>query len=153
MSGVHYATYVGIAISFVCGLTLAFTFYFFSHFFLSLDINVHDPAMANLVQTAKQFLAVLAVFYLVESIRLIISYGVLRGLKDVRFNMFAAIFSFWVMGLAFAFLFGFVYPFQGIGLWSGLTLGAAFGAVVAIIRWRSLVKRIDLSKLISVTGE
>jgi len=151
ISGVHYATYVGVTLSFLCAFILAFSFYFFPHIFLSLDINIHDPAMANLVHTTTQLLAILSVFYLVESIRLVIGYGALRGLKDVRFTMLASFFAFWIMGLMLAFSFGFIFQFQGAGLWWGLTLSIALGAVVVIIRWYRLIKRIDLVKLVTIT--
>jgi MATE family multidrug resistance protein len=148
--GIHYATYVGITLSFLCALCLAFAFYFFPQIFLSVDINVHDPAMISLVHVATQFLAILSVFYLVESVRLVIGYGALRGLKDVRFTMLASTFAFWIMGLALAFLLGFVFHLQGAGLWWGLTLGIAVGAVAVIIRWFYLVRRIDLAQLVVV---
>lgn len=148
--GIHYATYVGVTLSFLCALILAFAFYFFPQIFLSVDINIHDPTMASLVHVATQFFAILSVFYLVESIRLIIGYGALRGLKDVRFTMLASTFSFWIMGLASAFLFGFVFHFQGAGLWWGLTLGIAIGAVVVAIRWYYLMRRIDLPQLANI---
>lgn len=146
--GVHYATYVGMALSFLCASILAFTFYFFPKVFLSIDINVHDPAMAPLVRVATQFLTILSVLYLVGGVRLVIGYGALRGLKDLRFTMLVSMISFWVMGLAFSFLFGFVFRFQGTGLWWGLTFGVGIGAVMVVIRWHYLIKRIDLTTLI-----
>jgi multidrug resistance protein, MATE family len=65
--------------------------------------------------------------------------------------MLASTFSFWIMGLASAFLLGFVFHFQGAGLWWGLTLGVAIGTVVVIIRWYNLMRRIDLAKLVNIT--
>ena len=150
LTGVYHATYVGLILSFLCTLTLAFLFYFFPQIFLSFDIPIHDPAMTTLVQLSAEFLAILGAFYLVESIRLVIGYGVLRGLKDIRFTMLSSIFAFWIMGLVFAFLFGFIFHFQGAGLWWGLTLGDALGAVVVIIRWHNLVRQIDLAKVINI---
>lgn len=151
--GIHHATYVGVTLSFLCALCITSAFYFFPKIFLSVDINVHDPAMASLVHVATQFLAILSIFFLVESIRLIIGYGALRGLKDVRFTMLASTFSFWIIGLTLAFLLGFVFHLQGTGLWWGLTLGIAIGAVAVIIRWYYLVHRIDLARLMNVTEE
>lgn len=147
--GIHYATYVGATLSFLCALCVALACYFFPTLFLSLDINVHDPAMATLVQVSTQFLAILSIFFLVESIRLIIGYGALRGLKDGRFTMLASTFAFWVMGLSSAFLFGFVFHFQGAGLWWGLTLGIGIGTVVIIMRWYYLMRKLDLAQLMS----
>jgi hypothetical protein len=38
-----------------------------------------------------------------------------------------------------------------VGLCWGLTLGIALGAVIVIIRWHGLVKRIDLAELMNIT--
>jgi multidrug resistance protein, MATE family len=149
LSGVHYATYVGVALSFFCTLFLVAAFYFFPQIFLSLDINTHDPVNTELVQIATQFLSILSVFLLVESIRLTVGFGALRGLKDVHFTMLASLLAFWIIGLTASFLLGFVFHLTGAGLWWGLTLGIAIGTVVVIIRWYNLVRRIDLAKLLT----
>ena len=87
---------------------------------------------------------------MVESIRLILSFGVLRGLKDTHFSMLVSLLAFWIIGLSMSFIFSFVFHLSGIGLWWGLTLGIAVGAVIVIIRWYYLMGRIDLSQLMNI---
>jgi multidrug resistance protein, MATE family len=151
--GVHYATYVGAALSFLCTLILVFAFYFFPQFFLSIDINVYDASNADLVHIATQFFSILSVFLLIESIRLILGFGALRGLKDTHFSMLVSLFVFWIIGLSTSFLFAFVFHLTGAGLWWGLTLGIGIGAVAIIIRWYYLMRRINLKTLVKVANE
>lgn len=153
LSDVHYATYVGVMLSFLCTLLLVAAFYFFPQFFLSLDINIHDSANADLIHIAKQFFSILSVFLLVESIRLNVGFGALRGLKDVHFTMLVSTLTFWIIGLTSSFLFSFVFHLTGAGLWWGLTLGITIGAVVVVIRWFYLVRRIDLAQLVNITEQ
>jgi putative efflux protein, MATE family len=152
LSGVQYATYVGVALNFGCILLLASAFYLFPYTFLSVDMDWHDPANADLIRTAKQFLSILSVFLLIESIRLPIGFGALRALKDARFTMLASLLSFWVIGLSASFLLSFVFHFNGKGLWWGATFGIAIGMVVVVVRWLYLVKRINWSELVHVTS-
>lgn len=153
LAGVHYATYVGGALSFLCTLPLVSAFYFFPQFFLSLDIDVYNPSNGDLVHIATRFFSILSVFLLVESIRLILGFGALRALKDTHFSMLVSLFAFWVIGLSCSFLFSFVFHLFGTGLWWGLTFGIGIGAVAVIIRWYYLIRRIDLATLVKVGNE
>lgn len=148
--GVHYATYVGATLSLLCTLLLISTFYFFPQFFLSLDINVHDVSNTGLIDIATQFFLILSVFLLIESVRLVLGFGTLRGLKDTYFAMLVSLFAFWIIGLSASFLFSFVFHLSGAGLWWGLTFGIGSGAIIVIIRWYSLVRRVDLGSLVKI---
>lgn len=146
LTGVQYAIYVGMAMNFICMLLIAVCLYAFPTFFLRLDINIHDPANALLISYSSTLLGISALLLLFDNFR-IIGFGALRGLKDTQFPMYASLISFWGVGLTAAYLFSITYHLQGAGIWWGLTLGIAFGAVVIFIRLRYLLKRIDLNKI------
>jgi len=150
LKGVYYATYVGMALSFLFTLLLTLAFYFLPEFFLRLDININNPMNANLIHMAKQFFSILSIFLLLESIRLIIGFGALRGLKDARFTMLVSLFTFWIVGLTTAFLLSFVFHLPGTGLWWGLTLAIALGTVMVIYRWHYLMQRINLAEVVKI---
>ena len=150
LMGIHYATYVGVGLSFFSTCFFAFFFHFFPHYFLTIDININDPVNKDLVKTASLFLSMLSVFLLIASVYLTIGFGALRALKDTRFIMTVSLLSFWIMGLGLAFLFCFVFHFTGSFLWVGLTLGNVIGMVVLIARWFYLIRHVDLAKLVHV---
>lgn len=148
-SGIQYAIYVGMGLSFVCIVLVAFAFYLFPLFFLRLDINIHDANNALLMQYASALLAIAGVLMLFDNFR-IIGFGALRGLKDTKFPMYASFISFWIIGIAIAYLLGFLLDFAGKGIWWGQTIGIACGAALVFWRLHYLLQRIDLNKLMTI---
>lgn len=146
LSGIHFAIYVGVLLNFICMLIIALAFYLIPHFFLSLDINVHQKANALLVQDASLLLGISGVLLLFDNFR-IIGFGALRGLKDTKFPMYTAVISFWGIGLCSIYLFTSVFHFGAAGIWWGLTFGIACGAVLVFARLLYLLKRIDVGAL------
>lgn len=149
VSKIRYAVYVGMIISFCCMAIIALAFAVFPTFFIRLDLDIYNPNHFNLVQTTAGLLIISAVLLIFDNFR-IIGFGALRGLKDTRFPMYASFMGFWIVGLSTAYLFGFYFGLSGKGIWWGLTLGIASGAVMVLIRLQYLLKRIDLNKLASV---
>ena len=143
LTGIRYAIYVGMGLNFCCMTLVAIAFALFPSLFIRLDINIHNIANAALIRDSTMFLAIGGVLMLFDNFR-IIGFGALRGLKDTRFPMYSSFFSFWIVGLSLAFLFGFTFDFQGKGIWWGLTLGIASGAIIVFIRVQYLLKHIDL---------
>jgi MATE family multidrug resistance protein len=140
--GVRYAAYVGIVLSFTLMSCVSLFYIFFPRLLLRIDLNIHDPANASLVKTAVVLIFALAIFQLFDSIRIIAS-GALRGLKDTHAAMYVSLISFWVIGVVCAYLFGFVLGWQGIGVWVGMTVGVASGAVILIIRLLMKLNKIE----------
>lgn len=148
VSGIRYAIYVGMGLNFICMLIVAIALNVFPHFFLRLDINIHDVANALLIRDSSMLLAIGGILMLFDNFR-IIGFGALRGLKDTKFPMYSSFISFWVIGLSLAYLFGFYFQLEAKGIWWGLTLGIASGAVIVLLRVRWLLKRVDLTKLVT----
>lgn len=71
----------------------------------------------------------------------IIGFGALRGLKDTKFPMYSSFVAFWIIGLSLAYLFGFTLHMEGKGIWWGLTLGIASGALIVFVRVQWLLGR------------
>lgn len=146
VTGIQYAAYVGMILSFISVMIVALAFYFFPTFFLQLDINVHSHTNDALVKDASILLVISAVLMLFDNFR-IIGFGALRGLKDTTFPMFVSFLSFWVIGLSSAFLGGFVFKGAGQGIWWGITFGIACGAAIILIRLRFILKKLDVATL------
>ena len=148
LSGVQRAIYVGMTINFIYILIVALAFIFFPHFFLSLDINIHDTANLLLIQDASILLGISGILMIFDNFR-IIGFGALRGLKDTKFPMYSSFISFWLVGLSLAYLFGVFFQLSGKGIWSGLTIGIAIGAFIVFLRIQWLLKRVDVKKLLN----
>jgi MATE family multidrug resistance protein len=146
VAAVRHASYVGMVINFVCVLIVALFFFFVPEFFLRLDMNVADPANAELVHAASTLLSIAAFLLIFDNFR-IIGFGALRGMKDTRFPMYASLLSFWVIGLSAAYLFGFILDGGGKGIWWGMTLGIAAGAAIVLCRMQKLLSTVDLSSI------
>jgi MATE family multidrug resistance protein len=146
---VQYASYVGMCMNFICVLIVALFFYFIPEFFLRLDIDVNSAANAALVHDASKLLCISAVLLIFDNFR-IIGFGALRGLKDTRFPMYASVLSFWAIGLSAAYVFGFVMHGGGEGIWWGLTLGIAVGALMVLHRMHKILKTVNLASIKSI---
>lgn len=148
LSGIRLAIYVGMLLNFIGMMVIMLAFNLFPHFFLRLDMNIYDPANTLLMNDATMLLSIGSILLLVDNFR-IIGFGALRGLKDTQFPMYASLVSFWIIGLSLSYLLSFVLHFSGRGIWWGLTLGIASGAVIVFIRVQWILKRVDLKNLSS----
>jgi len=146
LSGVHYAVYVGMLLNTILVLFISIGFYFFPKLFLQIDMDIHAPANYTLVEQAAGLLSICGILLLFDNFR-IIGFGALRGLKDTRFPMYTSFASFWLVGISMAYYLGFYLHLEGRGIWWGLTIGIASGAIMELIRLKYLLKHIDLLTL------
>lgn len=105
-------------------------------------IDRHDPANAEVVRLAVQFLAVAGVFQIADGLQSL-GAGVLRGLKDTRVPMIFAGIGYWVIGFGLSVALGFGADMKGLGIWIGLAAGLGVVAVLMLTRW-SLRGRLGL---------
>lgn len=102
--------------------------------FVSAYVDVRDPANAIVVALAIRYLAVAAVFQLVDGAQAVAA-GVLRGLQDTRVPMLVALFGYWAVGFAVAAVLGFRTPLEGTGVWIGLAVGLLVVSALLLWRW------------------
>ncbi|HMI18437.1 MAG TPA: MATE family efflux transporter [Sphingomonas sp.] len=102
--------------------------------FVSLFLDTHSPADAAVVQLAISFLAIAAIFQIVDGAQAV-GAGMLRGLHDTKIPMLFAGFGYWVVGLGVALWLGFHRHMGGVGIWIGLASGLAVVAVLMLARW------------------
>ncbi|WEK42697.1 MAG: MATE family efflux transporter [Candidatus Sphingomonas colombiensis] len=112
--------------------------------FVSAYLDVSDPANATVVSLAVSYLAVAAVFQLVDGAQAVAA-GILRGLQDTRVPMLVALFGYWVVGFGTAIALGFWTPLAGVGIWIGLAAGLL--AVSILLTWRWIAReRLGLTR-------
>lgn len=149
MQGVRYASYVGLSLVSVVVLLITAIYLFFPELLLRIDFDASHPTNLAVAKDAISFLMILGVFQFFDSIR-IMETGILRGLKDTKFAMYISILTFWVVGTSSAFIFGFGFGWQGKGIWWGMTLGVAVGALILSVRSRKLLRKEKLADVIRV---
>lgn len=101
---------------------------------LGAFIDVDSPANAEVVKLAIGFLAVAALFQIVDGAQAVAA-GMLRGLQDTTIPMIYAAFGYWGIGLPLGVALAFHFGFDGVGVWIGLSAGLAVVAVLLLTRW------------------
>lgn len=104
--------------------------------FISAYIDVDAAQNAAVVPLALRYLAVAAVFQLVDGAQAVAA-GVLRGLQDTRVPMLVALFGYWVVGFGTAAALGFGTELAGTGIWIGLAAGLLAVSVLLLWRWHA----------------
>jgi multidrug resistance protein, MATE family len=132
-TGARLAGKVGISIAALFMSVMGLLFWLFPEPIVSLYLDINNPANAEVVSLAKQFLKVAALFQLVDGIQ-VSAAGALRGLKDTRIPMLIGIIAYWGIGLTSGYLLGMQLQLGGVGLWFGLAIGLAIAAI--ILTWR-----------------
>ena len=102
--------------------------------FVSAYIDVDATANVVVVGLAVQYLAIAAIFQLVDGAQAVAA-GVLRGVQDTRVPMVIALFGYWVVGFGVSALLGFRTPLTGVGIWIGLAAGLLVVSILLLMRW------------------
>ncbi len=132
------ATYIGVSIMFILIFISALCYWFLPYQLIGWDLNVNNPNNAKIISYAKSFLAVSAVFQLLESIRVML-FGSLCALKDTRFTLIISILSFWCIALPLGYFFS---TYGATGFWYGIVIGSTFSSSVLIWRFRFRMKQL-----------
>lgn len=96
-------------------------------------LDLHGAETEPVVQLAIQYLAIAALFQLVDGAQVVGS-SILRGLNDTRVPFGIAAVGYWGVGFGTAYLLGFKLGMGGMGVWFGLASGLAATALAFV--WR-----------------
>ncbi len=99
-----------------------------------------DPANDETLRLARGYLAVAALFQIVDGIQAIAA-GMLRGRRDTRVPMIIALAGYWGIGFTASILYAFPLGLEGRGVWLGLATGLGVVAVMLTRRWIVLGRR------------
>ncbi|MEP6784313.1 MAG: MATE family efflux transporter [Sphingomonadales bacterium] len=121
-----------IGVGFMCATAL--TLLLFPRALVGIFLDLADPANTAIVATAVSFLAVAALFQIVDGAQ-VMGAGVLRGLHDTRWPMIYAAIGYWVVGLGIGLTLAFPLNMRGVGIWLGLASGLAVVAGLVLWRW------------------
>ncbi|HLI13691.1 MAG TPA: MATE family efflux transporter [Alphaproteobacteria bacterium] len=119
---------------------MSFVLWSFPRPIIGLFIPSDVPGDAAVAALATRFLAVAALFQIVDGLQSI-GQGILRGLKDTRAALLFAACGYWLVGLPVGAFLAFTLRRGGVGLWLGLALGLAVVAVLVVGRFLIRARR------------
>ncbi len=118
---------------------IAIVFWTCPSLLISVDIDIHNPSNANIINEIKILFAVSALFQIIEGTRISL-FGALRALRDTNFTLLVSIISFWGIALPIGYLLATYFKFGGVGLWWGMVLGASCSILLLYWRFNSKIR-------------
>lgn len=110
---------------------------------ISMYIDINVEANAPVVAYAISFLALAALFQIVDGLQVAAS-GSLRGIKDTKAAMALTLVSYWLVGCLIGAYLCFGVQLEGVGLWIGMTTGLATAAVLLTLRFQLKMRILKL---------
>ena len=112
---------------------VAFGMWLFARPIVAIYLDLKNPANQAVLPIAITLIGIAALFQIADGLQCAAA-GALRGLKDTRATLIAALLGYWVAGIGSGLGLGFGFGMGPAGLWLGLAVGlAAAGGVLA---WR-----------------
>ena len=141
LKGIKLASYISIASGLIFAIAITVIMLLFPKAVVGLYLNVNDPVNAPIVSLALPMLTVATLAQALDGMQKI-TYGALQGLQDTRIPMLLSIPAFWVIGLTTGCIFSFYLNWGGAGLWLGQSIGLGVGAILFLVRFCLLVKKL-----------
>ncbi|MEQ9304391.1 MAG: MATE family efflux transporter, partial [Marinoscillum sp.] len=96
---------------------------------------------AHVQQIAGGLLIIAAAFQISDGLQAV-GLGVLRGLTDVKVPTLITFIAYWVLAIPGGYVLGFVFDLGVNGVWYALSGGLTIAAVLHILRFRNLTRKI-----------
>lgn len=125
---------VAIALSVGFGLVMITLFLLLPEPIIQLFLDETKPDSAPIVAFGAKLLAAAALFQMADAMQ-VMALGLLRGIRDTRVPMIAAIVSYWLIGVPTSYVLAFRLDMGGVGLWLGLVVGLIFAATTMMARF------------------
>lgn len=132
------AGYTGMITCTIVMAGFAILFWSFPRSIIAIYLDMEAPENLEVIQFAMGFLAVAALFQMVDGLQVSAS-NALRGLKDTTAAMVLTLISYWGIGVPCGALLCFVFKLEGNGLWLGMTVGLAAAALLLTLRFQQQI--------------
>lgn len=96
-------------------------------------------ADAEILKVTSSLLIIAAFFQLFDGLQ-VTSIGILRGIEDVKFPTYITLIGYWILALPLAYLLGFVYKMEVVGIWWALTFSLVFVGIALYWRFRYMMR-------------
>lgn len=131
----HRAALAGI-ITAACFMSLvALAYWLIPTLLIGLDFNLNTLGRPVLIHAAIEFLGVMGIFQLLESVRLTL-FGALRAYKDTKFTLMTSVICFWGIALPLGYVCSKLSWVGPTGFWWAAALGALVNIILLSVRYR-----------------
>lgn len=103
-------------------------------------VGFYQVKEQEVFQMATSLLIIAGFFQLSDGIQ-VVALGALRGLEDVNIPTAITMVAYWVIGIPFSYIFGFILKWDVQGVWIALSLALTFSAICLTIRFYILANR------------
>jgi MATE family multidrug resistance protein len=132
-AGIGRAAGAALAVGVGFMAAMAVTFWVAPRPIVGLFIDLEAPQNAAVIALAVQFLVFAGAFQVFDGAQAI-GTGILRGVNDTRVPMLMATVSFWLIGFPVCIGLGFGLGWDGVGIWTGLSLSLVLYAGLLVRR-------------------
>jgi MATE family multidrug resistance protein len=136
-AGVRRAGFTALGVSTSFMSVAAVILVLFRHHIAGLYFAADNPANADVLALATQFLLVAAAFQIMDGLQVTAALS-LRGLKDARMPMWIAAGSYWAAGFPLCLWLGVGLGMKGLGVWIGLAFALMVAAILLCWRFHHL---------------
>jgi MATE family multidrug resistance protein len=95
------------------------------------------------ISLASAMLLLAAVFQISDGLQAVAA-GALRGMQDVKFPAVIAFISYWIIMIPACYILAFPMHLGLQGIWIGFIIGLSLAAVLQLIRFRIMLRKIEL---------
>ena len=95
------------------------------------------------IEDASKLLLIAGIFQIADGLQ-VVALGALRGLQDVKIPMIFTFISYWLIAFPVSYILGVYTDLKTSGIWIGLLLGLTFAAIMLVMRFVLLSKKLIL---------
>lgn len=137
---------------FFFAVIFASCFLIWNNFFPTLYVDLNDATNfadnTEVIKIAATLLIAAAIFQISDSLQVIVL-GALRGLQDVKIPTLITFIAYWIIGFPVSFILGTEERFGSLGIWLGLLAGLTSAAILLIMRFNYLTKKLIASTTVN----
>lgn len=101
--------------------------------------NIADTL--EVLTIASKLMIIAAIFQISDTLQVVVL-GALRGMQDVKIPTLITFIAYWLIGFPISFYLGMYTEYTSAGIWIGLLAGLTASAVMLLIRFQLLSKRL-----------
>ena len=119
--------------------------------YLDLDDTANHLDNLEVISIASKLLIIAAIFQISDGIQ-VVALAALRGMQDVKIPMFITFIAYWVIGFPVSLYLGMYSDYGSSGIWLGLLAGLTASAVMCLVRFNYLTKKMISQSELSRPG-
>ncbi len=129
----------------ICSVIFALLFFVFRNelpkWYLDLDDAENIADSLEVLTISAKLLLIASIFQISDGVQVVVL-GALRGMQDVKIPTFITFISYWVIGFPISFYLGMYTDYGSSGIWMGLLAGLSASAIMLLIRFQYLSKKL-----------